>query len=57
MAYNLVHPNMPDAIPCLHTVQENIYAEYYSLSEGQFRFDKLASYLKKFDAPLVTAVS
>ena len=52
-----MHPNMPDTIPCLHTVQENIYAEYYSLSEGQFRFDKLASYLKKFDAPLVIAVS
>ena len=57
MAYNLVHQNMPDALPCLRTVQENIHAEYYSLSEGQFRFDELASYLKKFDAPLVVAVS
>ena len=57
MAYNHVHQNMPDALPCLRTMQENINAEYYWLSEGQFRFDELASYLKKFDAPLVIAVS
>ena len=36
MAYNLVHENMPTALPCLHTVQESIHAEYHSLEEGQF---------------------
>ena len=57
MAYNLVHEIMPAVLPCLYTMQETIHAEYNSLSEGQFRFDELSSYLKKFDAPLVIAVS
>ena len=39
------------------TVQESIHAEYHPLSEGQFQFDDLVGYLKKFDAPLVIAIS
>ena len=57
MAYSLVQQNMPTALPCLRTVQESIHAEYHPLSEGQFRFDDLVGYLKKFDAPLVIAIS
>ena len=57
MAYSFVQQNMPSALPCLCTVQESIHAEYRPLSEGQFRFDDLVVYLKKFDAPLVIAIS
>lgn len=57
VAYSLVHQNMPTALPCLCTVQESIHAEYHSLSEGQFRFDELASYLKKFNASFIIAIN
>ena len=43
MDYNLVHQNMPDALATmsLHCAGKlSIHAEYYSLSEGQFRFDE-----------------
>ena len=57
MTYNLVHCNMPAALPCLRTVQRNLHSEYHPLSEGDFRFEKLVNYLKKHDAPFIVAIS
>jgi len=44
MAYNLVHRNMPAALPSLRTVQGAIRSQYHHLSEGQFQFDELATF-------------
>ena len=57
MAYNHVHHNMPDALPCLCAVQRNLHTEYNPLSEGNFRFEKLVNYLKKNDVPFIVAIS
>ena len=39
MAYNLVHQNMPKALPSLQTVQREVHNEYQTISEGYFQFD------------------
>jgi len=57
MAYSLAHQNMSSALPCLCTVQVNIHSEYHPISEKQFCFDELVSYLKKFNALFVIAIS
>lgn len=57
MAYNLVHQNMPKALPCLHTVQRNLQIGYRPLSEGKFQFEELKNHLKKHNASLIVAIS
>ena len=57
MAYNLVHKNMPTAIPSLRTVQGAIHFQYHHISEGQFQFNELAMFLSKFNAPNMVAIS
>ena len=57
MAYNLIHKNMPTALPSLRTVQEAIHSQYHRISEGQFQFDELATFLNKYKAPSVIAIS
>ena len=45
MAYDLVHRNMPIALPSLRTVQREVQNEYKTISEGYFQFDGLEKYL------------
>ena len=45
MAYDLVHRNMPTALPSLRTVQREVHNEYQTISEGYFQFDGLENYL------------
>ena len=45
MAYDLVHRNMPTALPSLRTVQREVQNEYQAISEGYFQFDGLEKYL------------
>lgn len=45
MAYDLVHQNMPRALPSLRTVQREVHNEYQTISEGYFQFDGLDKYL------------
>jgi len=57
MAYNLVHKNMPTALPSLHTVQGVIHSQYHRISEGQFQFDELATFLSKHIMLQMVAIS
>ena len=57
MAYNLIHQNMPTALPSLRTVQWMIHAEYHAISEGQLQIDELVMHLTKYKAPFVVAIS
>ena len=57
MAYNLIHQNMPTALPLLQTVQRMIHAEYHPISEGQLQFNELITHLTKYKAPFVVAIS
>ena len=45
MAYNLVHQNMPKALPSLRTVQREVHNEYQTIPEGYFQFDGLEKFL------------
>lgn len=54
---NLIHQNMPTALPSLRTVQQMIHAEYHAISEGQLQFDELVTHLTKYKAPFVVAIS
>ena len=44
MAYDLVHRNMPTALPSLQTVQREVHNEYQTISEGYFQFDGLENF-------------
>lgn len=57
MAYNLLHQNMPTALPSLRTIQRQVYSEYHHISEGELQFDGLASHLTKHKAPFVVSIS
>ena len=56
MSYELIHRNMPEAIPSLRTVQNLVQAEYDHIEEGVFRFEELLHHLAKYNAPNVVAV-
>ena len=45
MAYDLIHRNMPTALPSLRTVQREVHNEYQTISEGYFQFDGLEKFL------------
>ena len=45
MAYEFIHQNMPEALPCMRTVQRSIHAEYKTIDEGSFRFEELKQHL------------
>ena len=57
IAYNLIHQNMPTALPSLRTIPSSIHSQYHRISEGEFQFDELATFLSKCDALNVTAIS
>jgi hypothetical protein len=45
MLYELIHRNMPEALPSLRTVQMMIQSGYKHVCEGYFRFDELLQHL------------
>ena len=57
MAYDLVHRNMPTALPSLRSVQREVHNEYQTISEGYFQFDGLENYLTQHGASSHKVVS
>ena len=55
--YNIIHKNMPEALPSLRTVQSLIQSQYSLIEEGRFRFDELMEHLEKYEAPHIVAVA
>ena len=53
MAYEFIHQNMPEALPCMRTVQTSIHAEYKTIDEGAFRFDELKKHIDRCKDPAV----
>ena len=41
LAYEFMQQNLPQALPCLQTVQQVIHSEYKTVSEGDFKSDDL----------------
>lgn len=39
LAYEFIQQNMPQALPCLRSVQRAVHLDYTVLTEGSFRFD------------------
>ena len=48
--------NLPQALPCLRTVQHIVHSEYKAIAEGDFQFDNLLQHIKQYQAPMVVAV-
>ena len=51
-AYELLHINMPEAIPSLSTVEREANRRYSPLGEGKFIFDKLLAHLEGYTVQL-----
>ena len=56
MAYTFFCQNLPEALPCLRTVQRMINSEYCNINEGEFRFDDLLKHINLYKAPKVISV-
>lgn len=56
-AYELLHDNLPEALPSLSTVQREANKCYSPLKEGEFMFDQLSAYLDAHNAPKIISVS
>ena len=56
MAYEFIHQNMPEALPCMRTVQRSIHAEYETIDEGSFRFEEVKQHLDRYKAPAVISI-
>ena len=57
LAYELIQQNMPEALPCVRTVQSAIHSEYETMHEGVFRFDELRQHLDQYNAPLCISIA
>lgn len=56
-AYDLIHQNMPDALPSLSTIRKEMRKSYSDLVEGQFRFNKLSDHLDAHKCPRIISIS
>ena len=56
MAYNVFCKNLPEALPCLKTVQRMMNSEYCNMSEGELRFDELLRHINLYKAPKVITI-
>lgn len=56
MAYNFFCQNLPEALPCLRTVQRMVSSEYCKINKGEFRFDDLLKHIDMYKAPKVISV-
>lgn len=57
LAYEFMQQNLPQALPCIRTVQEVVHSEYKTISEGDFRFDDLLQHIKQHKAPMEVSVA
>ena len=48
---------MSAALPSLRTVQGAIHSQYHRISEGEFQFNELATFLSQYNVPKVVAIS
>lgn len=51
LAYNVVHSNLPKALPSLRTIQRRVHNNYKAIKEGVFRFDELSEHLEEYKSP------
>ena len=56
-AYELLHKNMPLALPSLSTVKREIHKSFIEISEGSFQFDQLVDHLNAYSAAKVICIS
>ena len=56
LAYDFLQHNLSQALPSLRTVRRLVYSEYKTITEGEFRFDELETYLNKHNAPKVISL-
>lgn len=56
-AYDLLHKNMPEAMPSLSTIRKEMRKSYSNLVEGEFRFDKLSAHLDAHKCPRLISIS
>ena len=56
-AYDLLHQNMPEALPSLSTIRKEMKKSYSNLTEGEFRFDKLLAHLDAHKCPRLISIS
>ena len=51
LSYEFLHQNIPQALPCVRTIQTAIYSEYQIIDEGLFRFGQLKEHIDRYKAP------
>ena len=56
-AYEMLHQNLPEALPSLSLVKKEMRKHYSNFTEGVFRFDKLSTHLDAYQAPRVISIS
>lgn len=56
LSYEFLHQNIPQALPCVRTIQTAIYSEYQVIDEGLFRFDQLKEHIDRYKAPPFVSV-
>ena len=56
-AYEMLHQNLPEALPSLSLVKKEMRKHYSNFTEGVFRFDKLSVHLDAYQAPRVISIS
>ena len=56
-AYELLHKNIPLALPSLSTVKREIHKSFSGISEGCFQFDQLLDHLNAYSAAHVICIS
>ena len=56
-AYELLHKNMPLALPSVSTIKREIRKSFNSLAEGYFQFDQLLDHLNAYSAAKAISVS
>jgi len=55
--YELLHKNMPEALPSLSTVKREAAKRYTPLIEGEFSFDQLVAHLEAYSASRMVSIS
>ena len=57
LAYEFLQQNVPQALPCVRTIQSTIHSEYKRVDEGCFRFDELKGHIGRYKAPAFISIS
>ena len=57
LAYEFLQQNVPQALPCVRTIQSTIHSEYKRVDEGCFRFDELKGHIERYKAPAFISIS